>query len=138
MNKKDLYVIRDFVPGDKNLILATWVHGLYHGNERDSWISQVPEEVFNAHYRNVLERILALPQTKIRLATVKDEPDVILGYAVFTSDTIHWIFVKKAWRKIGIARDLYPVGMKFTTHLTDVGRALRSKLKLTFDPFRLT
>lgn len=138
MNKKDLYSIRAFIPSDSNLILATWVHGLYHGNERDSWISSIPEDVFNVHYRNILEKIIILPHVEMRIATVKDEPDVILGYSVFTKDTLHWIYVKKPWRLIGIARDLYPKGIKYTTHLTELGRALRPKYKLIFDPFRLT
>lgn len=137
LNKRDLVMLREGIPADFKLICASWMHGLYHGNSKDSWIAAIPEEIFNTHYRNIIKSILELPGIRIRVAALKDDPDVILGYSVSKGETLHWIYVKHAWRKIGIGQDLYPEQTKYITHLTDTGRTLKIKRNLIFDPFQI-
>lgn len=128
---KGLIAFRGGVLDDRNFILATWLKGLYHGN---SWFKQIDPTIFMNKYQKVVFQILNDPHTEVRLAVLKDEPSVILGYSVLGPRTIHWVFVKKSWRKVGIARALCPEEVDTCTHLTDVGRSLKPK-NMKFDPF---
>lgn len=92
------------------------------------------------HYHGLVERFIDNPIASVTVACLKDDPDVILGYSVShtTSEgvAIDWIYVKKPWRGIGIARRLTPNNVTSASHLTAVGVSLMPKLpKAVFDPF---
>lgn len=134
---KEIVVHREYRETDKNFILATWLRGLYYG---EPWYQQIPKEVFMTSYHAHLESLMSRPDTYIRIACLEDEPDVILGYAVFieTGDTValSWVFVKSPFRKIGIAKGLLPINISAVTHLTRVGASLLNKLPgIVFNPF---
>lgn len=132
MTKNELVSIRDMQPEDKNFIYASWLRGLYYG---ESWFSLIPKNEFMQHYHKVIDFILNKPTVTIKIACLKEDADVILGYAVFEKDKLHWVFVKKNWRTIGIARDLVPSTTKTVTHLTKVGVSILHKHNLSFNPF---
>lgn len=124
-------LIRPITETDLPFIFATWLKGLYHGNE---FYSKIKQDVFYAQYHKMIETIL--PKSMIKIACLEDEPDVIIGYCVFETDRLHWIFVKKAWRKLTIAKQLLnDVPFTRVSHLTKVGEAIRKKEKWEFDPF---
>lgn len=130
-----LYNIRDFEPSDTNLILATFLRGLYYG---DSWFSLIPKPIFIQHYKPVIEVMIA--KRTIKIACLPDDPTVILGYSIMSNDfqTIDWVFVKSAWRKKGIGKSLLPQFPTAVTHLTKIGLTLMSKFpNCIFNPFAL-
>lgn len=137
MLKSNLIEIRDCKPYDTNFIYASWLRGLYHG---DTWFGEIPKHIFMTNYHKVLELIIARPGIQIKVACLKEDPDVILGYAVIgNSSVLHWLFVKSAWRKIGIGKSLLPEKVTAVTHLTKLGRILMRKIPgyPVFDPFRV-
>ncbi len=130
---KGLYDIRDFKIEDKNLILATFLRGLYYG---DSWFSLIPKPVFMANYKQMGE--LLVTKAVIKVACLKDDPNVILGYSILSQDyqTIHWCFVKAKWRGKGIARSLLPQHPSAVSHLTELGKTLMTRFpNVIFNPF---
>ncbi len=133
--KQDIVTTRAYHEGDKALVLASWLKGLYYG---DSWFSLIPKDIFMKAYHALLERLLDAPGVEIKVACLKDDPEVILGYAVYTNTVLHWIFVKKSWRKIGIAKMVCPAELTAVTHLTDLGKQLlRNRPGVVFNPFAL-
>lgn len=133
MNKTDLIAYRTMIPEDKNFIMATFLRGLYYG---DSVFTNIPKNIFMTNYHTVAEGILARPSTRISIACLKEDPTVILGYSVLNdNETLSWVFVKKNWRGIGIAKDLTPSTVKTVTHLTKVGLSIVKKKGLVFNPF---
>ncbi len=132
MNKDQLITIRDFTANDKNLIFATFLRGLYFG---ESWFSLIDKKIFMEHYHKVIEYILAKPSVSIKIACLKEDADTVLGYAIFESEKLHWVFVKRPWRGIGIAKDLVPSNVTTVTHLTKVGLSIIYKKGLAFNPF---
>ena len=134
MNKP--WAIRDFVPADTNFIMATFLRGLYYG---DSWFSLMPKDLFMLNYKKVAEALLASPKVTIKIACLKDDYDVILGYSILGPDgVVHWVQVKKDWRNIGIAKSLMPDQVKAVTHLSELGRQLLNKLpNCVFNPFSI-
>lgn len=134
-NFRGLYDVRDFKENDKALVLATFLRGLYHG---DSWFSLIPRSIFMDNYKKVAEALVSSPNVIIKIACLKEDPDVILGYSILSSNyqTIHWCYVKSAWRKQGIARSLLPQFPTTITHLSALGKSLMSKFPdAVFNPF---
>ncbi len=130
MDKKDLIMIRDFQNDDLNFILATWLRGLYYGND---WFHKIFKETFFKNYQIVIEKIMQRPGIKVHVCCLKEDPHVILGYSVIEPGILHWVFVKQAWRKIGIARDLIPDTTQTVTHLTNRSKSIETRFH--FNPF---
>lgn len=136
-NKKDLVAIRSLNLGDRNFIFSTFLKGLYYG---DSWFSQMKKDTFMKEYHKIITHILSNPNTEIKVACLKDDVEVILGYAVLSKDgtALHWIHVKQPWRKIGLTQDLVPPSVNTVTHLTKVGLSIiHAKKNIEFNPFKL-
>lgn len=128
-----LYDVRDLTKEDHNFIYATFLRGLYYG---DSWFSLIPKAIFMENYKKVVEALLA--KSIVKVACLKEDPGVIIGYSMLSSDfmTIHYVFVKAAWRNKGIGRSLCPQRPEAVTHLTALGRILMSKIPTAiFNPF---
>lgn len=128
---KEQYIIRRATEPDLPLIFTTWLHGLYHGN---TWFHEIEKPIFWENYRKVIEVILNYSETNV--ACLAEEPDVVLGYIVYSGPILHWIFTKKAFRKLGIAKALLPDRITTITHVTDVGRSLRHK-DWQYNPFKI-
>lgn len=130
-----LYDIRDFNNKDRNLILATFLRGLYYG---DSWFSLIPKNIFMNNYKLVAQALVDSPKIVIKIACLKEDQEVILGYSILSSDyqTVVWVYVKSAWRKQGIGRSLVPKHPMHVSHLNALGKTLLHKLpNATFNPF---
>lgn len=126
---------RGYTDNDHNFILATWLRGLYYG---DSWFSVIPKNVFMENYHRFIENRLKTPGIKISVVCLKDDPEVILGYSVSRTiegiNILDWIFVKSAWRNLGIAKSLIPQPIHAVSHLTKVGKSLKPA-NVIFNPF---
>lgn len=132
--KRDLITHRSFSQEDKNFILATWLPGLYHGND---WFKEIDETIYESVYPRVIERLLARPSVTTTLACLKEDPTVILAYVVYEGPILHYLFCKSDWRRIGISKDLLPKDLKEFTHLTKIGKSLWKQkwAALKFNPF---
>jgi hypothetical protein len=141
-DKKSLIQIRDYRLDDRNFILATWLRGLYYG---ETLYKEIPKDIFMENYHAILEHYLNRPDVKIKVACLKDDPDIILGYTTTRTVTIFgdpiqvldWAFTKSAWRSIGIAKSLLPGNLRAFTHATKSGMSI-AKTKypqLIYNPF---
>lgn len=124
--------IRAAQESDLPFIFSTWLKGLYHGNE---FFSLINKEAYFSNYHAVVTQILM--RSTVQVACLIEDPDVVLGYSVSKGGTLHWVFVKKAWRKLGIAKMLVPASIDTVTHLTKIGQSLR-KPGWAFNPFQIT
>lgn len=139
MNKSDLIALRPGTEEDKNFIYSTWLKGLKFGND---WFKHIDTAAYNTNYVKVLNKLYYDPNALITVACLKTDPDVILGYSIcrVTLDNktlLDWVFVKTAWRKIGIARSLVPLHLDAITHLTIPGVHIwKAKFpNVPFNPF---
>lgn len=133
-----LYTVRDYIENDKNFIFATWLRGLYYGGV---YFTEIPKDIFMREYHYFLDRIIEDPNIKIKVACLKDDPEVILGYSVLNSaeTVLNWVFCKSAWRGIGLARALTPLTVASVSHLTKVGLSiLRKRPNVVFNPFKVS
>lgn len=135
MEKAELVAIRDVLPGDFNFIYATLLRGLYYGSD---YYRQVPKDIFMKNYHAALEKFFDFPNIRVRVACLKDDPEVILGYVIDNAITpiTHWVFVKSAWRGIGIAKALVDPKTEAVTHMTKVAQSILKKHPgVVFNPF---
>lgn len=132
---KSLISIRPGYENDRPFIMATWLRGLYYGN---SWFKEIDKDTFMKNYHDVITDILKFQTTVVNVAAFKDDPDVVLGYAViglaYQKPILHWVFVKQVWRKLGIAQSLVPQDTDTATHMTAMGKKIKPKSML-FNPF---
>lgn len=119
---------------DIPFIYSTWLKGLQYGN---TLFRQIDSGTYMKKYRLVLDMIIQDEKNTVLVACLKDSPEIILGYSVSGSGKLHWIFMKKAWRGFGIAKELIPKDFRAVTHLTTVGKdILKNKYpNVIFDPF---
>jgi len=134
-NRSDLVTIRAATEDDRSFIFATWLRGLYYGG---IFFSEIPKDTFMANYHKIIDKIISSPNTRVSVACLKEDPSVILGYSVYrksnNDNVLDWIFVKSAWRLIGIAKSLTPAGVTTASHITKLGKKLMPK-GVSFNPF---
>lgn len=131
----ELYNIRDYQPADKNFILATFLRGVYYGN---NWFSQIRKDIFMDSYKRIAESALDSGRLAVKVACLQEDPDIIIGYSILSADyqAVAWVYVKKAWRLKGIARSLIPKHPTYVTHLSRLGQELMTKIPAAlYNPF---
>lgn len=133
------FIIRDVVSYDKNYIMQSWLRTAYNQSDwsRPNKPIYIPVDTFYSGYDRLVHAWLAHPGVMIKVATLPDALDVILGYAVYTRDCIHWVNVKASWRKLGIAKALLPnmIQFKYCSNLSLAGRSLKERFNLIYNPF---
>jgi hypothetical protein len=135
--------IRSLEPNDLRFIYATMLRGLYYGCH---FYGAIEKSAFFSAYQEVLVKILSKTHLTPCIAVLTEDPECILGYSLVErrvaseaadrSDILHFIYVKNAWRKQGIAKRLLQ-GSKITTttHITDLGNSIRNQRGWAFNPF---
>lgn len=95
----------------------------------------------------VLEDLLKRPTALLDIACLKDDPDVIIGFALAEPGeyVLHYMYVKRAFRRFGVATEILGyMGLELSrctvTHVTDDLLTI-SKSKqypnLTYNPYLL-
>lgn len=133
VNKSALVEIRDAVDADRPFIFSTWLRGLKHAND---YFELIENAAYFKNQHDIIERILNDFEVVVLVACLKEDPSVVLGYCVYKNERLDWVFVKKSWRSIGLARDLVPPGITTVSHFTKVGQSLlRKHPNVRFNPY---
>lgn len=124
---------------DMAFIYSTWLKSYFYSSEFTKKLSK--KIYFDMHHK-AIDRFLDRGGL-IYIAHAKDEPDVILGYmATDMEDTIiQYIYVKKTFREMGIAKALTKnlnIEKLTFTHFTDDTKWILKKYPtLTYNPYYL-
>jgi hypothetical protein len=96
--------IRDFVRvSDENFIFHSW------GNSyRDAALAAWGDMPKATYYKRVRTRIEALLSrgAELKLAVDPDDPNLILGWACAEAPVLHYVYIKEAYRRQGLALQL--------------------------------
>jgi len=129
--------IRPPKPEDLSFIYSTWLNSFYY----DSWTKSIRKSVYFNNYKKVLDRLLN--ETVISIACLIEDDSVILGYMVSEPEIIHYVYVKEAFRKMGIAKSLAKElfddekGFEFTHKTRQVLPMIINKKQYVFNPILL-
>ena len=130
------FLVIDGDEGARNLAYATWLRS-YEANSLAA--KHVPRDLFFAEHHRILDSIFARGPT-FRVAVVPEERDVVLGWSVSEGNTLHYVYVKPAFRRHGIALHL-TAHLKtpfLYTHWTHALRELHPRLeRCIFNPYAL-
>lgn len=121
--------IRAGKPEDRGLVFSTMLRGLFHGCDL---YGQIEEKAFYENYSKIIESLL--DRAELRVACLADDEDVVLGYAIVRGSVLDYCFVKRPWRKQGIAYRLC-LEINTCTHLTRMGQSIKNRKNLKFNPF---
>lgn len=123
-------VIRDAEPTDYSFIMSTWLRGQYYGNTH--YRSMDKDAFFTAWHMKV--SIILSNHVSAKVMCLDEDPDTIIGYAVYNDNMLHWVFVKRPFRKFGFAKELVPTGIDIVTSMTKMGKICMPE-SWTFNPF---
>lgn len=123
--------VRALRPEDLQFIYSTWLRGLYYGN---SYYKRIKKDVYFSKYKLVLRTLLEQRPLAVKVMCLNTDEDTILGYSVSEGDTLHWVYVKEAWRKMGVGKRLVGDNITAYSHFTNMVKNLLPKT-WEFNPF---
>ncbi len=131
------YSIIEFNPGQIpkeyfGYISAQWLHSARY---RNPVYKRIPSHIYYKTYAKYVENILN--HSKVRLAVLDEDNDVILGFSCYSREILHYVYVAREQRRQGIGNHLLPSEVKIYTHFTEDGERIvkTKKLELIFNPF---
>lgn len=134
---------RNVSESDKPFVFSSW---LRHYKNRSYFAKRIRNSIFYKWHHLIVERALSADTSVAMIAHPEGEPDVILGFVVGEKtqdgDVLHFVYVKPAFRKMGIGRHLIKkaglIDANYFTHWTFDIEDLLSKLpNLNYDPYRI-
>ncbi len=116
----DLRAMRE---ADRNYILSSWIKS-YASRSLDARDYGAHRREFYDDYAPVVRDLLA--RSQIIVACLREEPDVVVGWAAIEGDALHYVLVKPRWRRLGVARwmltDFAALPVVVTHRTSDSGR----------------
>lgn len=97
------HLLRGFEPRDRPFVSQTWVRSLA---DAPAYRICSPKDYFVQMQKRV-DRLLESKWVDVVLATTPDDSDGFLGWiarAADDRDTVHMVYVKEAYRRMGLAR----------------------------------
>jgi GNAT superfamily N-acetyltransferase len=120
----------------QNYILSRWMIANRDGN---SYFRLAEKTSYFSAYQVYVKRLLTETLTNIRVAVLRSDPDVILGFSVGRDDDglLHFVYVHRHHHRSGIGKSLVPFRVKMFTHLTESAVPIwNSKFpRAVFNPF---
>jgi hypothetical protein len=99
----------------RNVILSRWLRSLRQYND---YFKLIDKNAYFDVYEKYIKLIIYRPNTVIRLAVLKDDQDVVLGWSIIEGTILHYVHVPELWRGKGISDLLIPKDIKCCTHVT--------------------
>lgn len=115
------------------LLFSKFLRSLRYGNEYFKLIDKDAYfQVYHAYFNTLLWR----PGSIVKLAVLSDDPDVVLGWSLTEPNKLHYVYVNKDSRKMGIGKELTKEPFNTITHLTTIGLSIWGN-KFNNDPSRV-
>lgn len=92
--------LRAMNENDRHYVLSSWLRS-YAGRSREAR-DYAAIDAFYDDYAPVVRSLLA--RSQVMVASLKENADVIVGWAAIEGDALHYVLVKPRWRKLGVAR----------------------------------
>lgn len=115
--------LRPGMAADQNFIFATWLRSYKHSSQ---FARRVPDRLFYKFHQAAIARILGRGAETL-VCTPPGEPELILGYSVREGVTLHFVYVKKPFRRRGIGLALLRPAPELFTHWTNDWDVLKEK-----------
>lgn len=131
--------LREPTRSDFKAVRAQWLSAYW---DRYAEGRHIPKSIFYQEHGQLVDRLLV--ESEAVVAYLEPVPDEILGWAVFTSETLHYVYVKHIYRRKGLATGLVLHAnsddrklLYFSHGVTAPGRNLADKFGLQFNPYKV-
>lgn len=134
-------VIRPAELDDKAFIYSSWLRGMRFGNSLPFYmvpspLERIPSDLYYKEYEKIIDQTLCIPGVRVDIACEVENKVWTAGYAVYNTPNIYWVFVKPAFRKLGIANLLLKdKNIEVAKSTTKVGYAISLKKGIIYNPF---
>lgn len=136
---QDLVELRRIKPKDRAFIFSSWLRSF-----RDApFAKNISNTIYFEHHHELIERLL--DESEVIIACDKNDPDTICGFicaqmidGIFT---IHYIYTKHTYRRLGIGEYLLNAFEHDTqslgcyTHHNKIANKLAAKYNLVYHPY---
>lgn len=134
-----MLILRPSRTNDINFVYSSWLKCY---REDSPLTKYTRRRLFFEGHQKILDGLLASPQVQVIVACDGEEQDLIYGYLAYEPGVLHFIYVKEAFRKMGIAKqlmsklDLENFKISHLTYtLLDLWSA--GKIQCEYDPYAL-
>lgn len=73
---------------------------------RSRWAGTIPNHLYDTVSREGSKGIIDRPNTRVVVAVAPGDERRVMGYYVAEPGVLHWLYVKQAFRRMGIGRSL--------------------------------
>jgi GNAT superfamily N-acetyltransferase len=134
LNKQD-FTIRVMKESDLSFIFNSWLKSFFHSS---SFAKDIDKDIYYKYHKLVIERILSRLPT-VYVACDSTHLETVFGYILGEGEVLHFLYVKKDFRKLGIGTSLLEVyGVpEYISHLTKDAKKLsdKHKPKMRYNPY---
>ncbi len=126
--------LRPAEENDISFVFNSWLRSY----QSSDFAKGIPPKLYFPHHHQIIERILQRGG-KLTIACLQDEPSAILGWLCIEGKVLHYVYVKKPYRQLGIATKLID-GNRFVvyTHQTYATGFLKKPLgPAAYDPYMI-
>lgn len=135
-------IIRDGTPDDESFFYNSLLHHYKHSSPHTKII---PDHWYYQGQQALIARVLERTGNILKFAALREDPAVVFGFLWGSSKpaTVHYCYVKKAFRELGIAANLFrsvfdDQEQVFYTHFTyDGGKITHTRPRLIYHPYLL-
>ena len=135
-------VYRQMTPKDSPFVYSTWLRSY----RQMPFAQNMSNDTFFHHHKQIIEKILSKPNTKVVMVCEDADPDHLYGYSVVEqygdATIIHYVYIKHAYRKLGLAKNLittqYPLfgdKLTFVTHESRHHKQFKDKFNIEYNPY---
>lgn len=121
---------RKATPEDLKIVRHSWFESYRRGGKAPS----VRFDFYDHGQNFIIKRALERGVTTVAYAQVAE--DEVCGWANQEGDCLHYVYVKQAYRRLGIASELASKA-KFYSHETLNGMKFAQKMKMLYNPYYL-
>ena len=125
--------LRRATPDERPLVAASWFESYRRGGSSPN----VQFEVYKAGQGGLITRLI--DRSEVWVATLPAVPDEVCGWVARVGPVVHYVYVKQAYRRLGIARALVngtgPRPEWHTHETRPVGRSFAQALGTRYNPW---
>ena len=137
---------------DRAYVISSWLNSYAEVGRRQRVVDRASKDVLDeggefrgtqrsvyfALYEPIVKQLLA--RSTVAVATLPENPDVVLGWMAIEDDVLHYLLVKPRWRKLGIAKwllgQLGDINAVFTHRPAPTVASRLIPASWSFDPMR--
>lgn len=95
-------VLREALPGDMALVLDSWQKSLAAAIARGRHTHRFERLLLRRGALDLAQELVRRPGVRVTVAAYDADPSLLVGWACTEEDMLHWVYVRKDYRRAGV------------------------------------